>query len=400
MVTIEDSRAFIETFERDPYQKGDLDGLTFAVKDCIDVAGSVTGCGNVFWKETHKPAVVNAICVDQLLSHGAKCIGKVATDEFTFGLEGENPHYGTPLNPRAPDRVPGGSSSGSASAVACGLVDFSIGTDSGGSIRIPASNCGVFGFRPSFGAIPTAGVMPLSPSYDTVGVIARNYDILNRAASVLLCSDTPLDVEIDHIYLIKEVLELTEKPILQAFESSIEKLKLNYPNKIKQVSLHNLVEEFSPLPLHQWLEIFTFTQSPEVWSTQGSFIKEIYEKLGNRVKSNYDFVKIVDRTHVGKYFARREWYFELMSTFLKPGDLLCFPTTPMFAPLKDSLDDNQYADKYYSKVLSITSIAGICRLPEITVPMKEVEGVPIGLSFAAAHRQDAFLLWAVSQFLQ
>ena len=151
-IAAEQSGAFVETFELPPTADGPLAGLTFAVKDLIDVAGRPTGCGNPTWRDTHPPASVHAVCVEQLLASGARCVGKTVTDEMAFSLIGENHFYGTPLNPAAPDRVPGGSSSGSASAVACGLADFAFGTDTGGSVRVPASNCGLWGLRPSHGS--------------------------------------------------------------------------------------------------------------------------------------------------------------------------------------------------------------------------------------------------------
>ena len=139
-ITVNESNAFVTTFDLSPTGSGPLDGLCFAVKDVIDVAGCKTGCGNPTWRDSHPTAAAHAVCVEQLLRAGARCVGKAICDELAFSLLGENYFYGTPLNPRAPDRVPGGSSSGSASAVACGLVDFALGTDTGGSTRIPASN--------------------------------------------------------------------------------------------------------------------------------------------------------------------------------------------------------------------------------------------------------------------
>src|SRR5262245_57237595 len=147
--TVAQSNAFVATFDLPPTSSGPLDGLSFAVKDLIDIAGQKTGCGNPGWRDLHPAAVAHAPCVEQLLQAGGRCIGKTITDELAFSLLGENHFYGTPLNAQAPDRVPGGSSSGSASAVACGLVDFALGTDTGGSTRVPASNCGIWGFRPS-----------------------------------------------------------------------------------------------------------------------------------------------------------------------------------------------------------------------------------------------------------
>ena len=142
-ITVAQSNAFVATFDLLPTGTGSLDGLCFAVKDVIDVAGCKTGCGNPTWRDSHPPAVAYGVCVEQLLRAGALCVGKTICDELAFSLLGENHFYGTPLNPQAPDRVPGGSSSGSACAVACGLVDFALGADTGGSVRVPASNCGI-----------------------------------------------------------------------------------------------------------------------------------------------------------------------------------------------------------------------------------------------------------------
>src|SRR5713101_10067840 len=158
---------------RAPRGAGPLSGLSFAAKDLLDVAGVVTGCGNPDWAATHQPAQTDACAVDALLQAGATLVGKTITDEISLGLLGINKFYGTPLNPRAPDRVPGGSSSGSASAVAGGLVDVALGTDSGGSVRIPASFCGLYGLRPTHSRIPTEGMMTQAPSFDTVGYFAR-----------------------------------------------------------------------------------------------------------------------------------------------------------------------------------------------------------------------------------
>ena len=190
-ITVAQSNAFVTTFDLSPTGSGPLDGLRFAVKDTIDVAGFKTGCGNPTWRDSHPAAVVHAVCVEQLLRAGARCVGKTISDELALSLLGENYFYGTPLNPRAPERVPGGSSSGSASAVACGLVDFALGTDTGGSTRVPASNCGIWGFRPSHGFVSVAGVNPLAPSFDTVGVLAQSADVLAKVGLVLL-SGAPL----------------------------------------------------------------------------------------------------------------------------------------------------------------------------------------------------------------
>ena len=165
---------------------GPLAGLTFAAKDIFDVAGHVTGCGNPHWKATHGPATSTAWVVQTLVDAGATMTGKTITDELTRGIFGENMHYGTPRNPRAPGRVPGGSSSGSASAVAGKLVDFALGSDTGGSVRVPASFCGLYGLRPTHGRIPLDGMLLQAPSYDTIGWFARDAETFARVGAVIL----------------------------------------------------------------------------------------------------------------------------------------------------------------------------------------------------------------------
>ena len=165
---------------------GPLAGLRFAAKDIFDIAGYVTGCGNPDWARTHGPATAHAPTVSALLDAGAELVGKTVTDELAFSLNGQNFHYGTPTNVNAPGRIPGGSSCGSASAVAGGLVDTALGSDTGGSVRTPASYCGLFGLRPSHGRITLDGVMPLAPSFDTVGWFTRDAGLLRRVGAVLL----------------------------------------------------------------------------------------------------------------------------------------------------------------------------------------------------------------------
>src|SRR5215468_10273000 len=165
---------------------GSLAGTTFVAKDLYDVGGYATGAGNPDWERTHAAPSKTAPVIERLLSAGATLVGKSCTDELAFSLDGINIHYGTPLNPRFPDRLPGGSSSGSVSAVAAGLTDFALGTDTSGSIRVPASYCGVYGFRPTHGVVPIDGVVPLSPSFDTVGWLARDARMLARCGRVVL----------------------------------------------------------------------------------------------------------------------------------------------------------------------------------------------------------------------
>src|SRR4051812_18447426 len=257
-LSIDQSGAFIETFTLAAAKDGPLRGLTFAVKDLIDVAGYRTGCGNPKWLATHPPATVSAVCVDQLLADGATCIGKTITDEFAFSLFGENFHYGTPLNPAAPDRVPGGSSSGSASAVACGCVDFAVGTDTGGSVRLPASNCGIWGWRPSHGLVSVAGVMPFAPTLDTVGVLARSAELLERVAAVLLAADIPTETvpQSGKIHLVSEAFELVDPAVRAALDGPISQLNEMLSLPVCEASIGDLCGDRRAADLTSRLTIY------------------------------------------------------------------------------------------------------------------------------------------------
>src|SRR5438034_7608335 len=165
---------------------GPLAGLTFAAKDLFDVAGFPTGGGNPDWARSNPVPTRHAWAVQRLLDAGATLIGKTITDEVSLGIVGENAFYGTPLSPRAPDRVPGGSSSGSAAAVAAGLCDTALGTDTGGSVRVPASFCGLYGIRPTHGRLSLDGMLPQAPSSDTTGWFARDAETFARVSRVML----------------------------------------------------------------------------------------------------------------------------------------------------------------------------------------------------------------------
>ena len=197
---------------------GPLAGLTFAAKDIFDVSGHVTGGGNPDWKATHDAAGKTAWVVQVLVNAGATMVGKTITDELTRGIFGENVHYGTPINPRAPGRVPGGSSSGSASAVAGELVDFALGSDTGGSVRVPASFCGLYGLRPTPGRIPLDGILIQAPSYDTIGWFARDAEVFARVGEVLLQRENPPSGEgrPNRIVVAQDAFEVADQAVTDA----------------------------------------------------------------------------------------------------------------------------------------------------------------------------------------
>lgn len=399
-ITVEESGAFVEVLSVEPTGSGTLNGLTFAVKDLIDMAGHVTGCGNPTWRAGHPPAINHAVCVEQLLFAGARCVGKTLTDELAFSLLGENFFYGTPLNPRAPDRVPGGSSCGSASAVACGLADFALGTDTGGSVRIPSSNCGIFGFRPTHGRVSVAGVNPLAPTFDTVGILAGEPAILIRAASVVLGIDAAGKQEPQTVHLISEAFQLCDPDLRTALEGPLEKLQKLFGKRLCSTSLRLIDEETNAPGLDLWREIYRVLQGAEAQSCLGAWVATAGAEFGPLIRQAFQMSQSLDRTRVAAMIRRRETYFQRMNSFLSDRDLLCIPTAPCAAPIKGTIKSREQAGhSYYPRTLSLTSLSGVARMPQVTLPVVEVSGAPVGLSFLARSGEDAFLLATVQSFV-
>jgi amidase len=396
-----ESGAFVQLLKLEPTGSGPLDGLSFGVKDLFDLGGYVTGGGNPDWARTHSPAAVNAVGVDQLLAGGATCIGKTVSDELAFSLDGENFFYGTPLNPQAPDRVPGGSSSGSASAVACGLADFALGTDTGGSVRVPANNCGLYGLRPSHGLISVAGVMPFAPTFDTVGILAASVNILTRVAASLVSFQSAAPAPVGTVHVLREALALCDPEVRQALDEPLRVLRGLYSGKVKETSIREIDGEASDTGLTSWYETFCILQWAEIWSSLGGWVEAVQPAFGPRTQNNFELTRSLDRRKIGPASRRREDYCRRLDAFLGPHDLLCLPTTPALAPVKGTLGDEARSSQsqltYYPRTLSLTSIAGIGRLPQVTLPLGNVGGVPVGLSLLAGSGRDAFLLEVARQ---
>jgi len=389
-ITVNESDAFVTTFDLSPTGSGSLDGLCFAVKDVIDVAGCKTGCGNPTWRDSHPTAVAHAVCVEQLLRAGARCVGKAICDELAFSLLGENYFDGTPLNPLAPDRVPGGSSSGSASAVACGLVDFALGTDTAGSTRIPASNCGIWGFRPSHGFISVAGVNPLAPSFDTVGVLAHNADVLARTVRVLLAISMSASEPVT-IHVIQEAFELADPDVQQGLLESVRCVRTLFGERVREISLRDLAADDKGFP--NWAETFCVIQWAEINSCLGAWIADAKPEFGPGIAASFELTSLLDRRRVATALRQREEYFRRLTEVLEPNDLLCIPTTPTLAPRKGNPPvRTSHGSGYYPRTLALTSLAGMGRLPQLSLPIANVGGIPVGLSLLARHGQDDFLL--------
>jgi amidase len=390
-ITPEQGGAFIERFTLPATADGTLSALRFAVKDLIDVAGHRTGCGNPDWLATHPPARVSAVCVDQLLAAGAQCEGKTVTDEVAFSLLGENFFYGTPLNPAAPDRVPGGSSCGSASAVACGLVHCALGTDTGGSVRIPASYCGLWGMRPTHGNVSVAGVMAFSPGFDTVGILARDSGVLAFAMRELLGREPPPLERPEQIHLIHEAFALCDREVAGALQAPVDWLRKHFDLTVRDSSLKELLRDDEAANLAKWVDTFRLLRGAEVDSCLGPWVEAVHPKFGPAATAGFATIRELDRTQVGHAVFQRERFAQLLRRALGPRDVLCIPTAPTLPPIKGTASHDRHGD-FYSRTLSLTSIAGVGRLPQVSMPLADVSGVPVGLSIIGAHGEDMWLV--------
>jgi amidase len=377
-------RAFVPgaIIHRAPRGEGLLSGLSFAAKDLFDVAGIVTGCGNPDWAATHERAKADAWAVDALLSAGATLLGKTVTDEISLGLLGINRFYGTPLNPRAPDRVPGGSSSGSAAAVAGGLVDVALGTDSGGSVRIPASFCGLYGLRPTHGRIPTYGMMIQAPSFDTVGYFADNAATFGWAGSVLLGEQVG-DALPDEIIVASDCLALADEPVRHALLPALDGLR-----KIVRVSESRLADgDLTTWSCHQRM-----LQKFEFHATFRDWIDRVNPRFSAEVAGAFADDGRIAESDVAVAKAFRARASQRLDRLLDRRRMLCLPTSPILPIGRDArLSEMRTA---VHRIVDLTAIAGLTGCPQVNLPLAALGEIPVGLSLIGWRGGDAALVGA------
>ncbi len=359
--------------------EGPLRGLTFAVKDVFDIAGHRTGNGNPVWLETHPPAARTASSVERLLAAGAQMVGKTHTDEMTYSLNGENVHYGTPTNPRVPGRIPGGSSSGSAVAVAGGLADFALGTDCGGSIRLPASYCGIFGIRPTHGLVPTDGVVDLAASFDTVGWFARDAQTLRRVGEVLLPT-TPFAPK--RLLIADDAFAFVGPEVSAALTAAVDRLKAALAD-------HRHVRVFASEPA-AWSGIFRVLQGSEIWRRHGDWIEAHNPSFGPGIAERFRWARTIDPADVERLRPQREAVARRMAELLGGDALLCLPTAPGIAPKLATPPDE--LEVFRARAFGLLSIAGLARLPQVALPLATMGGCPLGLSLIGPSGCDRGLL--------
>ena len=365
---------------------GSLAGLRLGVKDLFHIAGLPTAAGNPDWLASHAIPEHTSPVVTQLLDAGAELIGKTQTDELAYSLNGLNIHYGAPINPRSPERLPGGSSSGSAVAVAAGDIDIGLGTDTGGSIRVPASYNGLFGIRTSHGLISSEQMVPLAPLFDTVGWLTRDANTLAQVGEVLLPDNLSRNFERSslRIALLLPLQNgalwtpahkawLNEQPMLHGFK----------PQGFKSVMLNS-----------DWLtrasQCFRTLQGRSIWQTHGEWISQNQPTFAPDIHARFQWcATLTDADQTAAEIERASLQVDIDSWFADV-DLILLPTTPGAAPLLGA--DFNWMDSYRSQLMGLTAPAGLAGLPQVHLPVLNDQGAPCGVSLLGKRGSDKALL--------
>ncbi|HEV7268896.1 MAG TPA: amidase [Falsiroseomonas sp.] len=377
--------AFVESHGPTPQHatEGPLAGLRFAVKDLVDVAGFVTRGGNPDWAESQAPAARHAEVVPRLLGAGARFVGKTHTDELSRGIFGETSQDGAPINPRAPDRVPGGSSSGSAVAVAAEFADFALGTDTGGSVRAPASFCGIFGIRPTHGRVPFGGVIAQAPSFDTLGWLAKDGTTLARVGAVLL-DPAPAVAALERLVFATDIAALADDDAAEAARAALPRIEA-----LLGAAEHRAfcVEP----PVGGWFTEQSALQQREAWESFADWIDLTNPRFTWEVALN--FIAGRDRgaaelAHAAGFRAVQRARIETM--FDGGRTVFAFPATPFPAPPRGLRRSVNWPLR--NRVARITAIAGLLGAPVVVLPFAEVQDLPLGLALMGMPGSDEALL--------
>jgi amidase len=360
---------------------GPLAGLSFAVKDLIDVAGVPTGGGNPDWPRFAGTPGRHAWVVQTLLDAGASVIGKTVTDEVSLGILGENAFDGTPLNPAAPDRVPGGSSSGSASAVASADCDFALGTDTGGSVRVPSSFCGLYGIRPTHGRIDFSGITVQAPGSDTCGWFARDAATFVRVGEVLCQEAMPAGLP-GTLLVATDAFGFAEDSVQAALLPLVERLAGLIGSR-RDVTM-------APQGLSVWQRAQRVLQSSESWKTFEPWLDSCNPRMAFSVaRALTQGAAFTDQERTAATLMRIEARAR-MRMLLEPGTILCLPTTPFPAPLKGL--PLHVLGPLRERISCLTSHGGLTGVPQVNIPGAVVDGAPVGLSIVGGRGTDMTLM--------
>jgi len=363
-----------------PRGAGPLTGQTVAVKDLYAVAGHPVGAGNPAWLAQAPTEPAHAAAVGRLLDAGASVRGIARTDELAYSLAGANAHYGTPPNPAAPYRLPGGSSSGSATAVGLGAASIGLGTDTGGSIRVPAAYQGLYGIRTTHGAVDRTGLVPLSPDFDTAGWLTRCPDLLRSVGDVLLPPGSTGGS--DELVVVPGLVDLAEPEVDDAVRGWLASTGATAVD--------------APLEdLDEWRTAFQVWQAHQAWQAHGGWLEGRLDVLGADVRARFSHAAAVDPVAAGRARAvladARTRVRELV------GDrVLVLPSAPSVAPL--TATGSTPAQR--NATMRLTCLAGLAGLPAVSIPIRSTAGLPVGICLVAAAGRDRDLLHLAAEYTQ
>ncbi|HXY89755.1 MAG TPA: amidase [Xanthobacteraceae bacterium] len=360
---------------------GPLAGLTAVVKDMYDIAGTRTGGGSPEWLAAQQPAKRHAAAVEKILAAGATITGKTICDEFFYSVTGVNAHYGAPTNIRAPGRVPGGSSSGSAAACGANACDFALGSDTGGSVRIPASFNGLYGLRPTHGRVDLAGAMAMAPSFDVGGWFANGPGVFRRVGAVLL-QGAAVAAPVARLLVARDAFAEADAEVAALGREFLARAAPHLPSPAE--------ETVAPAGLDAWREAFRVAQAKEVWETYGAFVARAKPKLGPGIKERMEFAASVtadEAADARKIAAAARAH---VRALMPPGTILALPTAPAIAPLLSA--PSAELEQFRIRTFRMTCIAGLAGLPQMNLPVGTVSGYPAGFSFIGWAGGDEVLL--------
>ena len=361
---------------------GPLCDLRFAVKDLFDVAGYPTGGGSPIVLAMSGIKTRTAPTVQTLLDAGARFVGKTVTDEFAFSMNGNNAHFGAPINGAAPDRITGGSSSGSASAVSSGMCDFALGTDTGGSVRAPANHCGLYGLRPTHGRISLEGALDLSPSLDTCGWFARDVATFVRVGEILLGSDSAPLPAAPRLLWPEDVWALVDAPARQALQSAVDRVRAVFGSAAPVTTVRGAWDAM------YWN--FRYVQSREAWLTDGPLIERYAPPLGPGVAERFAWSRQVTDDQVNTARAFRADFTTQLADLLGSDGVLLMPSMPDIAPLRTAPEAS--LEDYRNRAIRMLCIAGHAGVPQLSMPLATKDGAPLGLSLLGPKGSDVSLL--------
>ena len=360
---------------------GPLSGLTFAAKDLFDVAGVPTGGGNHDWPTGRAIPAKHSWAVQTLLDGGATLIGKTITDEVSLGILGENAFDGTPVNVNAPGRVPGGSSSGSAAAVAAGICDTALGTDTGGSVRVPSSFCGLHGIRPTHGRIDTAGMLPQAPTSDTTGWFARDAETFAKVSSVMLGEVIPHALPTS-LVIATDAFGFADANVAAALRPMVMKLAT--------LIGHSREDLMAPQGLSVWARAQRTLQPVEAFNTFKGWLDERNPRFAFSVARALVMGSMVPESERAWANLMRQETRGRMAHLLPEGTILCLPTTPFPAPLTGQ--KLSILDPLRDRITCLCAQGGLAGHPQVSLPGATVDGLPVGLSIIGHRGSDASLV--------